>query len=114
MVVMCDGDDVRLFLSLFTVILPSPSTVISPHRPHPPHLPYPFLYTNPHIAPHPQAKSKLTMITQLDPGGFAPPVIVNHICTLGPIGFLKNVEAAARRKRPVRMLRWRKPQQSSS
>ena len=38
------------------------------------------------------------MITQVDPGGFAPPVIVNHICTLGPIGFLKNVEIAARKK----------------
>ncbi len=43
-------------------------------------------------------KCKLTMITQMDPGGFAPPVIINHICTLGPIGFLQNVEAAARRK----------------
>ena len=38
------------------------------------------------------------MITQVDPGGFAPPVIVNHIYTLGPIGFLKNVEIAARKK----------------
>jgi hypothetical protein len=40
------------------------------------------------------------MITQMDPGGFAPPVIINHICTLGPIGFLQNVEAAARKRNP--------------
>jgi hypothetical protein len=45
-------------------------------------------------------KCKLTMITQMDPGGFAPPVIINHICTLGPIGFLQNVEAAARKRNP--------------
>ena len=40
----------------------------------------------------------LTMLTQMDPGGFAPPSIINHICTLGPIGFLKNVEVVSRRK----------------
>eukprot|EP01031_Cornospumella_fuschlensis_P032160 gene32160-38900_t len=38
---------------------------------------------------------RLTMITQVDPGGFTPPVIINHLCTLGPIGFMKNVETAA-------------------
>jgi hypothetical protein len=54
------------------------------------------------------------MITQLDPGGFAPPVIVNHICTLGPIGFLKNVESAAGKKRPARLLSWRKPKKPAS
>lgn len=43
-------------------------------------------------------KCKLTMITQMDPGGFAPPVIINHLCTMGPVGFLQNVETAARRK----------------
>lgn len=40
----------------------------------------------------------LTMLTQMDPGGFAPPSIINHICTLGPIGFLKNVEVVSKRK----------------
>lgn len=61
-------------------------------------------------------KCKLTMITQVDPGGFTPPMIINHvsflfkhhilsltlimkqISTLGPVGFLKNVEAAAKKK----------------
>lgn len=42
--------------------------------------------------PNSPNKCKITMITQMDPGGFAPPVIVNHLCTQGPIGFLKNVE----------------------
>ena len=42
---------------------------------------------------------KLTMLTQVDPGGITPPWIINHICLLGPIGFLKNVESAAKRKK---------------
>lgn len=49
------------------------------------------------IPGHPN-KCRLTMITQMDPGGFAPPMAVNHICTLGPIGFMKNIETAARRR----------------
>mmetsp|Transcript_9735 Transcript_9735/g.13308 ORF Transcript_9735/g.13308 Transcript_9735/m.13308 type:complete len:557 (-) Transcript_9735:40-1710(-) len=40
---------------------------------------------------------KLTMITQLDPGGFAPPVIVNNVCTIGPISFMRLIESAAKR-----------------
>lgn len=47
-------------------------------------------------------KCKLTMLTQIDPGGITPPWIVNHICSLGPIGFLKNVEMASKRKKKVR------------
>jgi hypothetical protein len=43
-------------------------------------------------------RCKLTMITQVDPGGFVPPVLMNHMCTLGPIGFLKNIELAAKKK----------------
>lgn len=43
-------------------------------------------------------KCKLTMITQVDPGGFVPPVLMNHMCTLGPIGFLKNIEEASKMK----------------
>jgi hypothetical protein len=70
------------------------------------------------IQPLPQDpnKCKLTMITQVDPGGFTPPMIVNHvslihspgtllilpsdlqISSLGPVGFMKNVEAAAKKK----------------
>jgi len=51
------------------------------------------------IQPVPRAPHlcRLTMLTQVDPGGFAPPVIVNQICTFGPVGFFKLVESAARR-----------------
>lgn len=35
------------------------------------------------------------MITQVDPGGFIPPMVVNQLCALGPIGFMKNIEAVA-------------------
>ena len=35
------------------------------------------------------------MLTQLDPGGFAPAPLINHICSIGPIGFMQNVETAA-------------------
>lgn len=41
-------------------------------------------------------RSRLTMITQLNPGGFAPPAVVNFLCTMGPIGFMKNVEVASK------------------
>ena len=47
-------------------------------------------------------KCKLTMLTQIDPGGITPPWIVNHLCSLGPIGFLKNVENASKRKKKVK------------
>eukprot|EP01038_Epipyxis_sp_PR26KG_P007887 gene7887-10703_t len=43
---------------------------------------------------------KLTMITQMDPGGFAPAPFVNKICTFGPIGFMQNVKVAAKKKKP--------------
>mmetsp|Transcript_10523 Transcript_10523/g.17695 ORF Transcript_10523/g.17695 Transcript_10523/m.17695 type:complete len:87 (+) Transcript_10523:2-262(+) len=45
---------------------------------------------------------KLTMITQVDPGGIIPPVLMNTLCTSGPIGFVKNVEIAANRPKPRR------------
>jgi len=51
------------------------------------------------IKPVSSKKCHLTMITQMDPGGFAPPAIINHICTLGPTGFLRNVESASNRRR---------------
>lgn len=42
-------------------------------------------------------RSRLTMITQLNPGGFAPPTLINFLCTMGPIGYMKNVEVASKR-----------------
>jgi len=50
-------------------------------------------------------KTHLTMLTQLDPGGFAPPVAVNHICTLGPVGFMRNVEATSKKKPGLKVVR---------
>ena len=44
-------------------------------------------------------KCKLTMLTQVDPGGVIPPWVINHICTLGPIGFLQNVETASKNRK---------------
>ena len=38
---------------------------------------------------------KVTMMTQLDPGGFAPAPAVNKICLSGPGGFMRNIEVAA-------------------
>lgn len=38
---------------------------------------------------------KVTMITQVDPGGFSPPVVINMVCAMGPVGYLKNLEQAA-------------------
>ena len=38
---------------------------------------------------------KVTMMTQLDPGGFAPAPAVNKICLSGPGGFMRNIEIAA-------------------
>ena len=37
-------------------------------------------------------RSKLTMLSQLDPGGIIPPMVINNICANGPIGFFKGVE----------------------
>ena len=48
-------------------------------------------------------RSRLTMITQLNPGGFAPPTLVNFLCTVGPIGFMKNVEVASKRSSTARV-----------
>lgn len=36
----------------------------------------------------------------MDPGGFAPPVIVNKVTSLGPVNFFKDIEAAAQRPPP--------------
>lgn len=44
-------------------------------------------------------KCRLTMMTQVDPGGFSPPLIVNHISTFGPIGYIKNVEIASKKSK---------------
>jgi hypothetical protein len=37
-----------------------------------------------------------TIVTQVDPGGFAPPAIVNKVTSWGPPTFFREVEAAAR------------------
>eukprot|EP01039_Chlorochromonas_danica_P000263 gene263-282_t len=47
---------------------------------------------------------RLTMITQVDPGGFAPPMIINHLCSLGPIGFLRNIQSAVLSKPSKKVL----------
>jgi len=54
------------------------------------------------IQPLGRHKCKLTMLTQLDPGGFAPPTVINHLCTLGPVGFFKNVQTCAKRPKARR------------
>ena len=38
---------------------------------------------------------EVTMVTQLDPGGFAPAPAVNKLCLSGPGGFMHNIEVAA-------------------
>ena len=39
-------------------------------------------------------KCELTMLTQLDPGGILPPVLVNQVCSSGPIGFFDGIESS--------------------
>lgn len=39
-----------------------------------------------------------TMLSQVDPGGFAPAVIVNRLCTNGPIGFMQALQDTANRE----------------
>lgn len=39
-------------------------------------------------------------VCQVDPGGFAPPAIVNKVSSLGPVSFFKEIEAAAQRPPP--------------
>lgn len=56
---------------------------------------------------HPN-RCRLVVLTQVDPGGFAPPMIVNQICTMGPIGFFKLVEEAARRPASRQILKLKK------
>jgi hypothetical protein len=42
-------------------------------------------------------KCNVTMLTQMDPGGFAPAPAVNRICEMGPPGYMANLELAAKR-----------------
>lgn len=41
-----------------------------------------------------------TIVTQVNPGGFAPPAIVNKVTSWGPPTFFKEIEAAAKRVAP--------------
>lgn len=43
-------------------------------------------------------KCKLTMLTQLDPGGFFPAAIVNNVCTAGPVSFFQKLNEVAPKK----------------
>jgi hypothetical protein len=45
-----------------------------------------------------------TIVTQVDPGGFSPPAIVNKVTSLGPPNFFKDVERAAKRSPPPEVL----------
>jgi hypothetical protein len=38
------------------------------------------------------------MLTQVDPGGILPAVVINSICTMGPPSYFKQIELAAQRK----------------
>lgn len=42
-------------------------------------------------------KCYVIMITQVDPGGFLPPMIVNQLCTFGPILIMRGIEESAHR-----------------
>ena len=44
-----------------------------------------------HPIPKERHKCKLSMLTQLDPGGIIPPLIINNVCTNGPLGFFDGV-----------------------
>ena len=44
-------------------------------------------------------KTKFTLVTQVNPGGFAPSWIVNKLTTMGPSSFFRDVEKAANRKK---------------
>ncbi len=41
--------------------------------------------------PNYRHKCKLSMLTQLDPGGIIPPAVVNNVCSNGPLGFFEGV-----------------------
>lgn len=45
-----------------------------------------------------------TIVTQVDPGGFSPPAIVNKVTSLGPPDFFQLVEKAAKRSPPPEAL----------
>lgn len=51
------------------------------------------------IEPIPGMKGqcRFTMLTQLDPGGFSPPVVVNQIASQGPVEFFGDLQKCARR-----------------
>merc|ERR1712146_370713 len=44
-------------------------------------------------------KTRFTLVTQVNPGGFAPSWIVNKLTAMGPSSFFQDVEKAANRKK---------------
>lgn len=50
----------------------------------------------------------VTMMTQLDLGGFAPAPIVNQLCLSGPIGFMKNLDMIANKAPSKKVLKAKK------
>lgn len=55
--------------------------------------------------------SRLTILTQVDPGGFSPPVVINQLSTYGPPQYFKDLEKAANRKPPRKVLPEKNPLQ---
>ena len=54
--------------------------------------------------PNDPHSSRFTMLTQVDPGGFSPPVVINQICSFGPPQFFRDLEKAANRKPSKKVL----------
>lgn len=55
----------------------------------------------------------VTMMTQLDLGGFAPAPIVNKLCLSGPIGFMKNLEVIANKAPSRKVMKAKKKLEAS-
>ena len=47
--------------------------------------------------PTDKRKCKLSMLTQLDPGGIIPSVVINSVCSDGPLGFFDGVSKSITR-----------------
>ena len=50
-------------------------------------------------------KCRLTMLTQVDPGGILPPMLINSICTMGPPSYFKQIEAAANKHPSIKYIK---------
>ena len=58
--------------------------------------------------PNDPSSSRFTMLTQIDPGGFSPPIVINQICSFGPPQFFRDLEKAANRKPSKKVLKAKK------